>query len=101
MKSKNKSTKTYTHPPFTWKRADDGPKEEAWDLIRPFAGATYFCIKNYGGPPRPGFAGWKLVSGGPFDDAGAYTCFLDAVQGVTPYLVRYFKQEAKKQKRNE
>lgn len=57
-------------------------------------GLTYFCLKNYGGKPGPGFRGWKLVSGGPYDEAGSYATLEEAVVGVTPWLVAYYNRLA-------
>lgn len=81
-----------TYGPFTWTQRE--AREDIWDVNHP-EGMTHFCLKYYGGAPGPGFAGWKLVSGGPFDDAGAYRTWRDAMIGATPYLVRYYQNEAR------
>lgn len=89
--------------PFTWKRCKDGSREESWDLTHingvdrnkiQFVGLTYFCVKNYGGKPGDGFKGWKLVSGGPFNSAGAYDTVNEAIAGVTPYMIEYYTRLA-------
>src|SRR5258706_14166393 len=81
---------------FTWVRNDDG-KEESWDLVRiPDLLTTYWAVKNYGGDPGPGFTGWKLVSGGPFDEAGAWATRDEAMRGVIPYLLADLRAEVAK-----
>jgi len=85
---------TLKHGPLEWSRRDNGGCE-TWELISgKELKLTYFCIQNYGGKPGPGFSGWKLVSGGPFDDAGAYGSLAAALDGVTPYLINRFREEA-------
>jgi hypothetical protein len=89
---------TRTVGPFTWVQErlpnrSSLDKEEVWTLQRP-EGMTHFVLKNYGGTPGPGFAGWKLVSGGPFDSAGAYDSFESAAQGVVPYLIQHYREQA-------
>lgn len=83
------------HGPFTWNKQELTSRytEEVWVLERPNT-MTSFVLKNYGGTPGEGFAGWKLVSGGPFDDAGAYSNLDDAIKGVTPYLIEYYRRQA-------
>lgn len=86
---------TYTHGPFTWTKCPGRPGAEVWQNDVPAdVGLTFFCLKNYGGTPGPGFAGWKLVSGGPFDTAGAYSSFKEAVDGVTPWLIKFYAAQA-------
>ena len=83
--------------PFTWMRVARPVSEEVWTLVLPEAvGGVLptFCVKNYGGEPGPGFAGWKLVSGGPFDSAGAYRTRDEAFAGVVPWLVDYLGRKA-------
>ena len=87
------------HGPFTWTYTDDKVAREAWTLTSPYEGATFFCLVNYGGKPGDGFAGWKLVSGGPFDEAGAYDSFDTALKGVTPWLMKYMLADVNIQKR--
>lgn len=85
-----------THGPFTWRKRDNC-KDEIWDLDLPsIAGLTSFSLKNYGGTPGPGFSGWKLVSGGPFDDAGAFDTFEHAVIDVTDYLIDYYQDQSER-----
>lgn len=87
--------KRYTYGPFTWELCPPQSGCEVWGLVLPEGmGFTPFVIKNYGGTPGPGFAGWKLVSGGPFDSAGAYARFEKAVAGITPWLVAHYKKTA-------
>lgn len=90
MKIAHLST-THTAGHFTWKKRLTQPGEEqVWDLILPGDLNQYiqgFCVKNYGGVPGDGFAGWKLVSGGPFDSAGAYYNAADAMEGVSDWLM--------------
>lgn len=77
--------------PFRW----DLRPNKSWTLRRPCAFTGHFSLKTYGAEPGPGFAGgWKLVSGGPFDDAGVYASFEEAVVGVVPWLVKYHLGEA-------
>lgn len=76
---------------FTWVLRSHNEDGEIWDLsfddgLRNHVPA--FCIKNYGGEPGPGFAGWKLVSGGPYDEAGSYHTAEDAMHGVAEWLRR-------------
>ena len=86
-------TQQRTYGPFTWERREGGDYE-VWELQRPEElHLTYFVLKNYGGKPGPGFKGWKLVSAGPFDKAGAYDSFDAALVGVTPWLVAYFLED--------
>lgn len=83
---------------FTWKRRDGGDKAECWDLVQPKgADLTFFCLKNYGGRPtgQNAFSGWRLVSGGPFTDAGGWTSRQQAMADVAPYLIAYYKNEAR------
>ena len=87
-----------TRGPFTWVR-DMESSDEVWRLQKPEGlPATTFCLKNYGGTPGPGFAGWKLVSGGPFDRAGAYASLHEALIPVTAWLVNYYLDEAKRKR---
>lgn len=81
--------------PFTWvQRPPHSGGEEVWELEREKdAGLTHFIIKNYGGEPGPGFKGWKLVSGGPFDRAGAYATKEEAMNGVVPFLMEWYARE--------
>jgi hypothetical protein len=81
--------------PFTWRREDSSNGEECWELVRP-EGLTYFCVKNYGGEPNAnsGFSGWRLVSGGPFTEAGGWTSRGDAMSGVVPFLIEYYRYQA-------
>lgn len=93
----DETSDTIKHGPFTWKRDREIMNEDRWELDTPsILGFTCFCVKNYGGAPGPGFAGWKLVSGGPFDDAGAYATRDEAIKGATPWLVAYYHREAKR-----
>ena len=96
-------TDRITKGPFTWERQERESGCEVWNLLRPEGvEMTYFCLKNYGGQPGPGFNGWKLVSGGPFDSAGAYSSLEEAIDGVTPYLVgRYIAEANQARKRAE
>lgn len=86
-----------THGPFTWEKQEPHGKDEVWKLVAPEP-LYHFVIKNYGGIPGPGFSGWKLVSGGPFDEPGAYSSLTDAMKGITPWLAEYllYNAEAKK-----
>lgn len=95
-------TEEIKHGPFTWrKRERDGYARstfdpEVWELQRDSElPTTFFVLKNYGGQPGPGFKGWKLVSGGPFDSAGAYASFDAALKGVTPWLVEHYRKQAR------
>lgn len=93
--------------PFTWtKQTIDFARhseEDLWVLTHingvkrsdiAVVGLTHFALKNYGGTPGKGFHGWKLVSGGPFDGAGAYSSLRDAIEGVTPYVIEYYTRIA-------
>lgn len=91
--------------PFTWKRRlpTSENRDEAWELTHisgvkrhdmEVIGLTFFAVKNYGGTPGKGFAGWKLVSGGPFDAAGSYDNVNAAIEGVTPYVIEHFTRIA-------
>jgi hypothetical protein len=91
---------TIMRGPFTWVREfNENERNEVWRLVWPEAlkgaGLTRFVVKNYGGEPGEGFSGWKLVSGGPFDDAGAYSDLDSALDGVTPWLIVYFRARAR------
>lgn len=88
--------------PFTWVNTTDpreeGFRAECWTLqVDPDMPTTHWCVKNYGGEPGPGFHGWKLVSGGPFDSAGAYSNLDDAIKGVTPWLIARYKEDAERE----
>ena len=96
------NTNTRTVGPFTWvkreRTADDirqGNTEEVWVLQKP-DGFTHFVLKNYGGTPndKTGFSGIRLVSGGPFCDAGGWTDFDTAFVEIVPYLSAYYKRQA-------
>lgn len=99
-----KSASEIKHGPFTWvKRLPvetvSGSTDEVWRLQHPeelerIVGLTSFAVKNYGGEPGPGFKGWKLVSGGPFDAAGSYDNLEAAIKGVTPYVVAFYRRQA-------
>ena len=79
--------------PFTWTRRDNGG-DECWNLVQDQSlRMTVWSLKNYGGPPGRGFSGWKLVSGGPFDDAGAWATRDEAMQGVVPFLLEWYRKE--------
>lgn len=79
--------------PFTWEKREDAT-DETWELVRdPEADLTYFVVKNYGGEPGPGFKGWKLVSGGPFDAAGAWSSRDEAMAGVVPFLLEWYERQ--------
>lgn len=84
----------YTYGPLTWVRCEDQSKCEVWEPQVP-AGlpTTHFVLKNYGGTPGPGFKGWKLVSGSPFDRAGAYNTFEEAVAGTTSFLLARWRED--------
>lgn len=85
--------KTMKVGPFTWQR-EDQDKEECWELVMPRElKLTHFCVKNYGGRPSDGhsFSGWRLVSGGPFNEAGGWTSRDAAMKGVVPYLLKYYR----------
>lgn len=84
-------SQTKTVGPFTWKRRI-GAAEESWELRVP-GYFTHWAVKDYGGSPGPGFQGWKLVSGGPFEDAGAYNTREEAMEGVIPFLMQRVEQE--------
>lgn len=87
--------------PFTWERSDDDSGEECWNLVLPEGvGITFFCVKNYGGIPTDGngFSGWRLVSGGPFSQAGGWTTREAAMRGVIPYLLRRYRREVKRKR---
>ena len=87
--------KRMQHGPFTWRRQEDQRECEVWLLLLPEeVRMTHFVLKNYGGTPGCGFNGWKLVSGGPFDAAGSYSTRKKAVEGVTPFLVEYYRVQA-------
>jgi hypothetical protein len=43
--------------------------------------------------PNQPFNGWRLVSGGPFTDAGWWATRDEAMRGVVPYLRKYFSAE--------
>ncbi len=90
---------THTYGPFTWTK-DEENNRECWDLERlPGLSQTHFSVKNYGGEPGDGFRGWKLVSAGPFNSAGSYKTFEEALVGITPYLVGYYTQHVAEQMR--
>jgi hypothetical protein len=94
MKTKQIGKTRITRGPFTWIYAGDRGGE-VWDLRRGrTTECTMFCLKNYGGTPGEGFAGWKLVSGGPFDTAGAYATLESAATGVVDFLTKYYIKEA-------
>lgn len=83
---------------FVWKRRDDGDSAECWDLVLPKgAGLTIFCLKNYGGRLNDlnAFSGWRLVSGGPFTDAGGWASRAQAMAGVVSYLVDHYTGEVR------
>lgn len=87
-------TEKLTVGPFTWIKRADQSECEVWELEREKdAGLTHFVIKNYGGEPGSGFSGWKLVSGGPFDSAGAYASREEAMVGVVPFLIEWYANE--------
>ena len=80
--------------PFTWAKADPRGGSECWDLVRPEGvQMTAWSLKDYGGIPGPGFRGWKLVCGGPFDSAGSYATREEAMEGVVPWLLEYVQGE--------
>ena len=82
--------------PFTWKLRDPRKPDddEVWALVVPEnVPLGHWVIKNYGNVPGPGFNGWKLVSAGPFDSAGAYSSREDAMQGVIPWLTKQINDE--------
>lgn len=83
--------------PFTFRKREDA-RDETWDIINTPKAVAHFCIKNYGGEPKPNeaFSGWRLVSAGPFCDAGGWTNVDDAIKGATPYLIRYYKESAER-----
>lgn len=88
MKTNVEKQDLIRHGPFTWVRRDQG-QDETWELkFHEDAKLAYWCVKNYGGTPEEGnaFSGWRLVSGGPFTDAGGWTNRREAIEGVTPYL---------------
>lgn len=90
--------------PFTWvKRPIDvrvdrsHPQEEVWEVQTPTdIGMTSFVVKNYGGKPsnKCAFTGWRLVSGGPFSQVGGWTNRDDAIIGVTPFLIKFYRERA-------
>lgn len=93
---KLETTSTIKVGPFTWTREDNGDCE-CWELVTPKeTGLTYFCLKNYGGKPNnsSGFTGWRLVSGGPFTNAGGWTSRENAMHGVIPFLLNYYREQA-------
>ena len=83
---------------FTKRNPPSISGDECWEISLKCGAEmpTYFCIKNYGGEPGPGFMGWKLVSGGPFNSAGAYTSRDEAIAGVIPFMTAHIKTVAAK-----
>lgn len=90
--------------PLTWVR-DDEPREgsrpgaEVWRVKRPHPELklTGFCVKNYGGGcvnPDNAFSGWRLVSGGPFTQAGQWGTRAAAIRQSTPFVVAYYQRQA-------
>jgi hypothetical protein len=84
--------------PFTFERdTRDADRGESWNVKLPKGvELTRFCVKNYGGKPSNGnaFSGWRVVSGGPFTDAGGWTTRDDAIAGATPWLIAYYQDDA-------
>lgn len=87
--------------PLTFVRRDEA-RDETWEVKMPEGvRLTIFCVKNYGGAPNDstGFSGWRIVSGGPFTDAGGWTTRDAAILGATPWLMKYYRKNAKEMKR--
>ena len=90
-------TETKTVKGFTWVREDrvtaDTSERVIWRLLWPVS--THFVLKNYGGKPDDSrsFSGIRLVSGGPFTNAGGWTDYDTAMVEVAPYLTWYIQGE--------
>jgi hypothetical protein len=82
--------------PFTWERADHD-EHECWVLVRPLdLHMTFFVLKDYGNSRYCGsdsFSGWRVVSGGPFTNAGKWSSREEAMQGVVPWLTEWYERE--------
>jgi len=56
---------------------------------------TYFVLKDYGNHDKPEseiWSGIRLVSGGPFRDAGRWLTVDEAMEGVAPYIKALLKE---------
>lgn len=87
---------TIYHGPFKFVRNDSGGCE-CWDVVLPDnLRLTRFGVKNYGGEPNDlsGFTGWRVVSGGPFTNAGGWSSRDAAICGATPWLIDYYRKQA-------
>lgn len=84
--------------PFVFTKRVTSSGDEAWDITLKCGTPmpTFFCVKNYGGEPGPGFAGWKLVSVWPFDQAGAYKTRDAAIAGVIPFVTQHTMEAARR-----
>lgn len=86
--------------PLRFTREDSGGSE-AWEVATPKVdGLPCFRVKNYGGKPNDAnpFSGWRIVGGGPFTEAGGWTTRNAAIRNATPWLLRYYHNNATEQK---
>lgn len=90
------SAERRTYNGLTWERIErESGGEPIWRLL--WHSDTGFVLKNYGGPLSvSGFSGVRLVSGGPFREAGQWTTVTDAMADprLAEYLLLRLAQEA-------
>lgn len=79
---------------FTWQYRESGG-QECWEIVLPDGtGLPHFAVKNYGNTSntKSGFSGWRVVSGGPFTQAGGWTTRDDAMKGAAPWIRNYYRE---------